>query len=104
MKQTAGHETTGANVSKDPSYKSPLTQYLVLYFLMVPSGRRLRRKTQVLGRMRVLASSVLTSIYVPRFAKSCISLLAAAIHSDKFAESLSASSKLSVSGSVDAAF
>lgn len=98
--QTELQETTGANVSGSPSSKSPRTQYRALNLLISPSGVRLRRNTQVPGRILDLALEVSSSIHVPFFSRLVISFLAASIHFSMFAGvSIIAASYDNVSGS-----
>ena len=59
------HEMTGEYVLNSPSYKSPLMQYLALYFFTVPSGCHLQQNTYVPGMILVVASDWGTSYHVP---------------------------------------
>ena len=91
---TVVQETTGAYVltSSANSCKSPLIQYLALYFLISPSGDLFTRNTQVPGRILDLASEIGTSTHVPLDAKAEISAYAASIHLDLWTGSRMASS------------
>ena len=81
--RTVENATTGAKVFLSPSSRSPRTQYQALNFLIEPSGLRLRRRTQVPGRMRVLAWDLGTSTHVPFLVRLLISRVAEAIKSDR---------------------
>ena len=68
--------TTGAYVSKSPSWRSPIIQYLALNFLKVRSGDLLTLKTQVPGSTFVVAASMGTSSQQSSLSNCVISLMA----------------------------
>ena len=99
---TVVQETTGAYVltSSATSYKSPLMQYLALYFLISPSGDLLTWNTQVPGRILDLASEIGTSTHMPLASRAEISACAVSIPLDLWTASHMASSQENRSGSL----
>ena len=75
--------TTGAKVSKLPSCKSPCTQKQPLKFLMTPVGALFLLKTQVPGRILLLASRIGTSFRIPLLSSASVSLAADSFHLSK---------------------
>jgi hypothetical protein len=78
--RTVGQWTMGAYVFSSSSIKSPRQQKRALYFLISPSGVRLRRKTQVPGMILDWALDLVTSIQVLFASRTAISAQAAATH------------------------
>ena len=96
-------EATGAKVLNSLSWRSPRTQYRSLNLLIVPSGKRLIRKTQVPGKILLVAKLMFSSIQVLFFSKPRISFSAASCHFGRLLISCTALSKVRVSGSEAAA-